>query len=220
MTTLLAIGRPLLRHTKTFSVAAAILLGGCAHPPTVTKYTAAQGPDSVRLMVRGAVANPGAFYGVYLFADPEQCKGMQRVGLGNANAHPATTRIRTDKLSTVEVLYTLADRRSCRGVVSFWPKAKHDYLVSTRIDASHCTISLLDASDPDHMKPEPSALARDQGAQLCLPLDKSKPLASAANAVKSDKKPELVAPLPVSPDKNAAPVFDESLNNDLKGLAQ
>jgi hypothetical protein len=45
-------------------------------------------------------------------------------------------------------------------------------------------------------------------------------LVSAAAAAKPDKKPEQVAPLPAAPDKNAAPAFDESLNNDLKGLEQ
>lgn len=57
---------------------------------------------------------PGDAYGVYLFAVAVDCTQMQRVAYGPPGKDPVATRIPAERLTTLEVLVTKADRSACR----------------------------------------------------------------------------------------------------------
>jgi len=151
-----------------FAAALLLALSACSQPPVVPYSAATSGPTS-RLLMRGSL-DPGDAYGVYLLGGVQDCTLPQRVGTGTAEANPAATTIAANRLSTLDVVVTKSNQTFCRVRWSFSPRAGRSYLVAARGEPGGCSVSLLDATDPDDIRTEMSARRRDAPGNACLPL--------------------------------------------------
>lgn len=176
---------PSIRTVVARWLFSSLALAGCAQQP-VTPYVPEATSQSARLLMRGAL-QPGDAYGVYLFAGAVDCTQMQRVAYGLPGKDPAATKIPAERLTTLEVLVTKADRSACRMRWSFVPHAGRSYAVSASSRAEGCATFVMDVSDPDHPVVEPSLRRRDAPGSMCVALGRAKPVGDtgAANAAAS-----------------------------------
>lgn len=151
-----------------------LMLSGCAQP--ITKYQVPQGEPTARLLMRSAL-EPGDRYGVFLIDSADDCKGSHIAAAGAQGVDPAAIKISAVGMRTVDVLVSKANRTSCRVRWSFTPTAGRSYLVTARSLPDGCSAMILDATDVDAMKPEPSLLRRNVAGNVCVPLAKSKTIA-------------------------------------------
>ena len=180
---------------------------GCAHKPQPTPAYVAPpaGAATARLLMRGTLA-PGDTYGVFLLGD--DCTRAQRVGIGNAQKNPDGTRITATGLSTLEVLVLKPTRDIYRVRLSFMPQAGHSYVVTTQSMAAGARALVLDATQPDAMKLEPTLRRRDVTGNACLTWANSRPIKLATQDATSDGASDL--PIPKARDNNVP--------DDLSGL--
>jgi hypothetical protein len=147
----------------------ALLLAGCAAAPPVAQHVPPRTGASARLVMRGAVL-PGDQYGVYVHADALACSGQRLVGGGNAARAPTASALVAEQLTTLEFRLLKADRRQCVVRWSFTPAAGRTYLVSGNTSAEGCNARLLDATDPDAIRPVAGAVLRTSATHACLDL--------------------------------------------------
>ena len=180
---------------------------GCAHkqPPTPAYVAPPAGAATARLLMRGTLA-PGDTYGVFVLGD--DCTRPQRVGIGNAQKNPDGTRITSNGLSTLEVLVLKPSRDIYRVRLSFMPQAGHSYVVTAQSMATGARALVLDATQPDAMKLEPTLRRRDVTGNACLTWASSRPIKVATQDATSDGASDL--PIPKA--------RDESVPDDLSGL--
>lgn len=192
-----------------------LLLSACAQPPVIPYMAATVGPTS-RLLMRGSL-DPGEAYGVYLLGGVQDCTQPQRVGTGTAEANPAATTIAADRMSTLDVVVTKSNQTFCRVRWSFSPRAGRSYLVAARGEPGGCSVSLLDATDPDDIRTEMSARRRDAPGNACVPLAAAKTVGELAA-----RSQGLIAgaerPVPASRSGNADVLPSSVTEDDLKGL--
>jgi hypothetical protein len=188
-----------LPPARLASLCFAALLAACAAP--VPKHVAATAGPSAQLIMRGSV-QPGETYGVYLFQEPQNCGGLEQVGIGTTNVNPATTTIAANRLSTAEVLLTKPNRTVCRVRWSFDTVPGRKYLVASGSTPTGCTARILDATDPRNIVAEPSSRRRDVGGKLCIPMAQTMSLVDAAARARAESESDLpivAAPLPSKP---------------------
>ncbi|HET7868669.1 MAG TPA: hypothetical protein VFL86_30030 [Burkholderiaceae bacterium] len=177
-------------------------------------YAATWGPTS-RLLMRGTL-EPGEAYGVYLLGGVQDCTQPQRVGTGTSEFNPPATTIVANRLSTLDVVVTKANQTFCRVRWSFSPREGRSYLVAARGEPGGCSVSLLDATDPDDIRTELSARRRDAPGNACLPLSTAKTLgeltARSQGIVAASDRP---APAPRGGSDMMPSAVSE---DDLKGL--
>lgn len=166
------------RAARVVRWSAPLLLAACAaHLPSqsVPKYVPPAAGATAKLVMRGTVP-AGDVYGMYLFEDSENCKGLRSLGSGNSTRNPPTTVLAANQIQTVEFFLVKANRQYCAIRWSFTPVAGKTYLLSGgAVSATSCAARVMDASDPDHIKPELAALRRNPAAGgQCLPLGMSK----------------------------------------------
>ena len=153
-------------------VFAAALLGACAtakKPAPVPAYVAPAGAQTARLLSRGAV-NAGDAYGVIVFDDAANCAGPRLASAGNSSRSPKATEIEAGKTTTLDFVVAHPDKTACRVRWSFVPDAGKTYLVAGAISGTTCNARLLDATDPDRMRPESTAQRRNVGGSACSAL--------------------------------------------------
>lgn len=207
---------PARRCHRSGRLAALLLLAlsGCAQQPVVPYYAATWGPTS-RLLMRGTL-EPGEAYGVYLLGGVQDCTQPQRVGTGTSEFNPPATTIVANRLSTLDVVVTKANQTFCRVRWSFSPREGRSYLVAARGEPGGCSVSLLDATDPDDIRTELSARRRDAPGNACLPLSTAKTLgeltARSQGIVAASDRP---APAPRGGSDMMPSAVSE---DDLKGL--
>jgi hypothetical protein len=163
-----------------------LLLAACATPKQpIPKYVAPQSGPTARLLMRGTM-EPGDRYGVFLFDDSAECKGMHIAGAGGPQLDPAGVVISASGIRTVDVFISKADKTMCRVRWSFTPKPGGSYVVTPRSTPGGCSALVLDASNVDAMKPEATLLRRDAPGNACVPLASAKSLAQlvAQNSAK------------------------------------
>ena len=205
--------RRLAPHARLAALGLAALLAGCAQP--IPKHVAATTGPSAQLVMRGSV-QPGETFGVYLFQQPQNCTGLEQVGIGTANVNPATTTIAANRLNTAEVFLTKPDRTICRVRWSFEAVAGRKYLVTASSTPGGCAARILDATDPHKIVAEPSSRRRDVGGRLCVPMAQTTSVAEATSRAQANSDSDLpisAAPAPKAPGK--APAVTE---DDLGGL--
>jgi len=161
-------------------VGAAVVLAGCV--VHIVDYKPATGDKTARLLMRGSVSY-GETYGIYLFEDPEGCRGMQRVGFGSQGKDPDAVTIDATRLATVDVLFARSGRNYCRVRWSFYPKPGKTYLVRSAFLGERCRVLVFDASDPEKIELEKTSRRRDVGMNVCVPIAETRPL-------DVDRKPE------------------------------
>lgn len=194
--------------------AAALLLSACAQ--AIIPYEAATVGPTSRLLMRGSL-DPGEAYAVYLLGSVKDCSQPQRVGTGTAEANPAATTIAADRMSTLDVVVSKTNQTFCRVRWSFSPRAGRSYLVAARGEPGGCSVSLLDATDPDDIRTEMSARRRDVPGNACVPLGMAKTVGELAA-----RSQGLVAgaerPVPASRSGDSAVLPSAVTEDDLKGL--
>lgn len=168
------VARRLSRHPLW--LAALLLPGACAAPtPTASqRHVAPTSGPSAKLVMRGQVAE-GEMYGVFVHDDAVACRGPRIVGAGNATRVPPSSAVVAGRLTTVDFRAFKADKRSCYVRMSFTPEAGRSYLVSGTMAGSVCNVRLLDATDPDVIKPVTGALRRNTATQACVALADARP---------------------------------------------
>lgn len=148
-----------------------MLLAGCVAAPThpVAHHVPPSAGASARLVVRGAVL-PGDHYGVYVHDDALACGGPRLAGNGTAARAPTASALVAERLTTIEFRLHKADRRQCVVRWTFTPGNGRTYLVSGSTSAEGCSARLLDATDPDAIRPVAGAVLRTSATQACLDL--------------------------------------------------
>ena len=159
------------RHLVPLCVALlALLLQACAGPRApVRSYVAPSSGPTAKLLTRGSV-RLGDVYGVIVFDDAERCGTPRLAGAGTSARPPKATQLEGDRLSTVEFVGVRGDKTSCRIRWSFTPASGKTYLVSGLMSEFGCSARVLDATDPDRIKPVASAQRRNVGSNACTAL--------------------------------------------------
>jgi hypothetical protein len=186
-------------------------LGSCAQH-TVPNYSPIFTGPSARLLMRAQLA-PREIYGVYSLAGTDDCSKPQLVGTGNATKNPTATVIAAGKMNTLDILVLKPDNGACKLRWSFVPKANHSYLVNARSLTGGCAALILDATDPDNISPEQSALRRNYSGQKCVPLSSSLTYAQLEARGKDQADQEL--PTSTQPTTGTPQPLDDA---DLKAL--
>lgn len=165
--------RRLLR--PALPAAVALLLAACVAPPSkpVVKYVAPAAGPTARFVMRANLP-AGDLYGVYVLEDGERCADRRLVGTGDAKQNPVTTTLAASRLQTVEFLLVKPSKQVCAIRWSFTPVAGKTYLLRGTGQSAGCLAAVMDMSDPEKIKIEPTALRRNPGASTCLPLAQSK----------------------------------------------
>jgi len=166
------------------SLAAAVVLTACVVPPPskpIAKYVPPTDGQTAKLVMRGTLP-AGDNYGVYVYSDSEKCTGLRSVGTGTNTRNPASTLLAANQIATVEFFLVKPTVRSyCSIRYSFTPIAGRTYLLSGAAADKGCSARMLDMSDPENIKPEPTALRRNPAGTACLPLSQSRAATLAGN---------------------------------------
>lgn len=184
----------LIRCVPATATVACLLLAGCAAPPATklpAKYVAPASGPTAKLVMR-AVVPAGDLYGVYVLDDDERCGGRRMVGFGDAKRNPATTALAADEVQTVEFVLLKPSRQMCFVRWSFTPAAGKSYLLRGLGQPGGCLAVVMDMSDPEKLKLEPTALRRNPIGQACLPLAQSKPVPSTGAAAAAGEGQDAV----------------------------
>jgi hypothetical protein len=155
---------------KIFSCALLLsTLAACQTP--VTPYVPPSSPENAKFLLRASVPTTMG-YGLYTYEDSHSCRNSQRIAIGNTNSGNKSSELRGGQLATLK--YIAADRsRACIIVFSFYPKARHTYLLATTQTSAGCAIRLLDATDGDNPKLEKSYVRRTLRGNECLPISQT-----------------------------------------------
>ncbi len=153
-----------------FIVAASVVgLAGCSAPRPVP-YIGPAGPDTARLLARGFVGDR-ELYGVYVFENAPACDDMRLAGVGNKDRTVRATTLAAGRVATVSFAVSYLDTRQvCAIRWSFWPVAGRTYVLVGRSTEQGCSARVVDATDPDNLKPEPTAQRRNPAGQSCVAL--------------------------------------------------
>ena len=192
------------------------LLASCATQQPIAPYKPNPSAPQARLLMRGAIGS-GETYGVYLMNDPHACKGLQRVGVGSAKGDPPAAAIEATGLATVEVFFTKPDNRSyCRIRWSFYPKEKRSYLVVAQQSPTECRARVMDATDPDAIKVESTAVRRNVGTNPCVPMSQIQALQNKQPQTDVGTSLPQIKPSDSGKDKDVT--LQPGNDDDLKGL--
>ena len=184
--------------------AVALLLAGCANQrPRLPPYAVPSGVPTAKLVMRGAVPS-GDLFGVFVLEDAENCKGPRLAGAGSSTRNPATVPLKAGTLATVEFVLMRPNRDTCALRWSFTPQEGKSYLVNGGAYGAGCRASLLDASDPDAMKPPAGLVRRDAKGNACVALAQARAVGQG-DAVGGQ-------------DEGAAVLTPSANTDDLKGL--
>jgi len=165
------------------AIASAVWLAGCATPAKpIPKYTAPTSGPTAKLVMRGTVPQ-GDLYGVFVYDDSDKCTGSRLAGTGSNARNPTTTTLAASQMTTVEFYLLKPGKQFCRVRWSFTPVADRTYLLTGGVvGAQACAARLMDMSNPDAIRIEPTALRRNVGSNACLPLSQAKTAAAGADA--------------------------------------
>ena len=154
-------------------VVALAVLAACATPPEqkVNKYVSPVGVPVAKLAMRASLSGGVDLYGVYVFTDGESCREPQIAGAGRAAGNaPPSVNLAAGKWTTLEFITFHPSKQYCVVRWSFQPTAGKTYLMAGNGVGTACTARVLDATNPDSIKPELSALRRNVPGNACVPL--------------------------------------------------
>lgn len=182
------------------------LLAGCANRQPIPRYVSPTGVPAAKFAVRGYGAD---LYGVFLYTNNETCTQPQIVGSGRRNAEPPTSvNLPAGQWATVDfVALDQVRRTECRVRWSFQPVADRTYVLSGMANANSCAARVYDATNPDDMKLEASAVQRNAPGSSCL---------SIADA--QERKRKLNASNPAAGSKDEPMLAPSATTHDLKDL--
>lgn len=187
---------PRLRRLSPPVVLGLCLLAGCTTRPPAAPLARYVGPTdgaTARLVMRATVP-AGDLYGVFVLADAEQCARPQLVGVGDAKRNPVSSTLSAGRVQTLEFRQVKpASKQSCSIRWSFNPVPGKSYLLRGAGLPTGCIAVVMDMTDPEKIRPEPTALRRNAGGNACLPLAQSRPAATAgADAARAGEGQDAV----------------------------
>jgi hypothetical protein len=115
------------------------------------------------------------------FAQPVSCSQRRDVvNASHKDPERISTGITSGKLQTLAFHFIRQDRKTCQVLLSFEPKAGKTYLMRNVADSEGCRSELLDITNPDAAKAEPSRMHREptgflQADNACKPLTSTLP---------------------------------------------
>jgi len=135
-----------------------MILSGCVVTPVA--YTPPSGDQVATLLFRSRTSE-GVSYSVAIFADSQNCSGLQQVGAGSGSEHPDKVSLKANQRAAFLVMFNMPNYRYCVLRPAFTPKAGQRYLMSIREVSNGCQLGLLNATDPDRVIWEASTVATD-----------------------------------------------------------
>jgi hypothetical protein len=149
------------------------LLTACATPPQqkINRYVSPSGVPVAKLAMRATLTGGVDLYGVYVFSDGDNCKDPQIAGAGRSVGNsPPSVNVAAGKWTTLEFITFHPSRQFCVVRWSFQPTVGRTYLVAGSGEGTMCKAALLDATDPDSIKPDTTAVRRNVAGNACVPL--------------------------------------------------
>ncbi|HEV7913340.1 MAG TPA: hypothetical protein VGP22_06205 [Albitalea sp.] len=144
----------------------------------VGKYQPPTSGPTAKLVMRATVPE-GDLYGVFMLDDAERCGGHRMVGTGDTKRNPLTTTVAANRLQTLEFRLIKPSKQVCAVRWSFTPLAGKSYLLRAGTQTGGCVALVMDMSNPEQIKLEPTALRRNPGTSSCMPLSQSKGVTAA-----------------------------------------
>jgi hypothetical protein len=173
------------RASRLVVCAGTVLLSACAGVPPaspttasipVPRYASVTTGPAARLIMRTKLEGTATLYGIHVLANSEDCSQRQSVGGAKAGvAALPTVALAAGRMATVEFVGVNADKKVCLVRWSFTPVAGQAYLLQNTFDGARCTSTVLNASDPDAIRIESSALRRNPTPdKACIPLGQAR----------------------------------------------
>jgi hypothetical protein len=191
-------------------VCAATLLTSCAtQPPAqkINRYVPPVGVPTAKLAMRAQMTGVD-LYGVYVFSDGDNCKEPQIAGAGRqAGNAPPSVELTAGRWTTLEFITFHPSKQYCVVRWSFQPTAGRTYLVAGHGAGTSCSARVLDATNPDSIKPEVTAVRRNAPGNACVPL-------AVAQAARNSKGDTGAA----GAGREEASLAPNATADDLKGL--
>ena len=162
------------------------MLAACATPPQqqkINRYVSPVGVPTAKLAMRASLSGGVDLYGVYVLTDGDNCREPQIAGAGRTVGNaPPSVNLAAGKWTTLEFITFHPSRQFCVVRWSFEPKAGKTYLVAGNGVGTACSARVLDATDPDSIKAEVTAVRRNVPGNACVPMT----VAQAARNSRSD----------------------------------
>jgi hypothetical protein len=149
------------------------LLAACATPPQqkINRYVAPTGVPVAKLAMRASLTGGVDLYGVYVLGDSDNCKDPQIAGAGRSVGNsPPSVNLAAGRWTTLEFITFHPSRQFCVVRWSFQPTVGRTYLVAGSGEGTMCKAVLLDATDPDSIKPDTTAVRRNVPGNACVSL--------------------------------------------------
>jgi hypothetical protein len=183
--------------SRLAALAGLALLTACAGgPPSSTatatspipRYTSVTTGPTARLVMRTKLEGTATLYGVNVLASSDDCGQRQVVGAAKAGVAALTTvALAAGRVATVEFAGVNADKKVCLVRWSFTPVAGRSYLLQSTFDGTRCTSTVLNATDPDAIRPEAGALRRNPTAdKACVPLGQAQAIITTPGTGRGD----------------------------------
>jgi len=149
------------------------LLAACATPQQqkINRYVSPVGVPVAKLAMRASLSGGVDLYGVYVFTDGDNCREPQIAGAGRTVGNaPASVNLEAGKWTTLEFITFHPSRQFCRVRWSFQPAAGRTYVVAGNGVGTTCSARVLDATNPDSIKADTTAVRRNIAGNACVSL--------------------------------------------------
>lgn len=164
-----------------------LLLAGCAVPPQqkAQLYSPPTSGPTARALVRVAVTGED-IYAMAVLGDAVNCQTPRIATTGSSRHDPKAVTLAAGQLSTIDVLFVRANKQSCFVRTSLIPTAGKTYLFAGALSATGCALRVLDATQPDAIKPETTAVRRSVGTNRCIAIADAKPVNTVGSSAGSE----------------------------------
>jgi hypothetical protein len=164
--------KPSWRHASL--IGAAALLASCATPQApaskINRYVSPAGVPTAKLAMRAKMSGVD-LYGVYVLANGDTCSEPQIAGAGyQVSNAPPSVDLAAGRWTTVEFITFHPSKQYCVVRWSFQPTAGRTYLIAGQGAGTACSARVLDATNPDSITPEVTAVRRNAPGNACVPL--------------------------------------------------
>lgn len=186
-------------------IALATIVSGCVVTPVA--YSPPTGDQVATLLFRSRT-DEGVSYTVSIFADSQNCSGLQQIGDGSGSEHPEKISLKANQRAAFFVMFNMPNYRYCVLRPAFTPKTGQRYLMSIRNIPNGCQLGILNATDPDRVIRESSTVATDNTCNT---------LSSWSDS--TGHNPDADKDFPSAKEKTPQ-LFNKPFDNDLRDLIQ
>ena len=183
----------------TFGVLSLLLAGCATPPPKAPPYVPPASGPTARALVRASVS-AGDIYAIAVHADALNCQTPRIATTGGTQLQPTPVTLAAGQLATVDFLFVRANKQNCIVRTSLMPAAGKTYLFAGTLMPVGCYLRVLDATQPDAIKPEPSAVRRAVPNNRCVPMAEAKPINVTATSAATARDDAVLSPGATSDD--------------------